>query len=90
MDSAENGIKFPGVHFQICRIPPGVINTPYTTVPHQRICSVAAGKVQIEIGGKDFSIGVHGMWRIRAGEMCKVTNRYYAEAVIHVSTFKEA
>lgn len=83
--TTEAGVKFSGVHFQVIRVPPGSI-APSPDVPYLRVCSVAAGKVQVQVGDSQFSIGAHGMWRIRADEKCTLTNRYYSEAVIHVST----
>jgi hypothetical protein len=83
--SAEAGVKLSGVHFQVIRVAPG-LTAPGPIVPYLRVCSVAAGKVQVRVGGSSFSIGAHGMWRIRAGEVCTLANRHYTEAVIHVST----
>ena len=85
INSAEAGIKLSGVHFQVIRVAPGS-TAPGPDVPYLRVCSVAAGKVRVKVGGKSFSIGAHGMWRIRAGEKCILANRHYSEAVIHVST----
>jgi hypothetical protein len=83
--TTEVGVKFSGVHFQVIRVPPGSI-APSPDVPYLRVCSVAAGKVQVQVGDSQFSIGAHGMWRIRADEKCILANRHYSEAVIHVST----
>jgi hypothetical protein len=83
--TTEAGVKFSGVHFQVIRVPPGSI-APSPNVPYLRVCSVAAGKVQVQVGDSQFSIGAHGMWRIRADEKCTLANRHYSEAVIHVST----
>ena len=83
--SARAGVKLSGVHFQVIRVAPGS-TAPGPDVPYLRVCSVAAGKVRVRVGGNSFSIGAHGMWRIRAGEECTIANRHYSEAVIHVST----
>jgi hypothetical protein len=85
--SAEAGVKLSGVHFQVIRVAPG-LTAPGPIVPYLRVCSVAAGKVLVRVGDSSFSIGAHGMWRIRAGEVCTLANRHYTEAVIHVSTIK--
>lgn len=53
-----------------------------------RICSVAAGKVRVRIEGEnEFSIGHHGMFKVRSGKGCVVQNRLYGDAVLHVSEF---
>jgi glyoxylate utilization-related uncharacterized protein len=83
--TTDAGVKFSGVHFQVIRVPPGS-TAPGPDIPYLRICSVASGKVQVQVGDKQFSIGAHGMWRIRAHEKCTLVNRRYSEAVIHVST----
>jgi hypothetical protein len=43
----------------------------------------------VAMGKETFSIGAHGMWRIRGGEKCEVLNQNYGEAVLHVSSLNK-
>jgi hypothetical protein len=88
IDSSPAGIKFENVHFQLLHIAPGTVNAPYSTVAHNRLCSVAIGKIHVKAGSKEFAIEAHGIWRIRPGQECSVSNPYYSEAIVHVSTFQ--
>lgn len=55
-----------------------------------RVCSVAAGKVRVRVEGEDeFSVGLHGMFKVRAGKACVVQNRLYEDAVLHISEFPD-
>ena len=49
------------------------------------ICSVATGRVEVRVEGEKFSIGEHGMWRVRGGEGCVVRNKGDEEAVVHIT-----
>jgi len=49
-----------------------------------RICSIASGKVRVQTGDEpEFTIGPHGVFKVKAGTSCSVHNRMYADAVLH-------
>lgn len=50
-----------------------------------RICSVASGKVRVKVAGQNFAVGPNGVWKVKSGDVCMVTNRYYLDAVVHIS-----
>lgn len=54
-----------------------------------RFCSVAAGKVMVELeGNMPFLIGPHGMFKLMPEMMAQVSNASEEEAVLHVSALK--
>ena len=51
-----------------------------------RICSVATGKVRVRTGSEpEFTIGPHGMFKIKPGVECTVQNWMYMDAIIHIT-----
>ncbi|KAK4448009.1 hypothetical protein QBC34DRAFT_301814 [Podospora aff. communis PSN243] len=51
-----------------------------------RICSVASGKVRVRTGDEpEFTIGPHGMFKVKPGVGCKVQNWMYMDAILHVT-----
>ncbi|KAK4234912.1 hypothetical protein C8A03DRAFT_18267 [Achaetomium macrosporum] len=49
-----------------------------------RLCSVAVGKVRVKIGNEaEFVVGPHGMFKVKAGTACNVSNGLYLDAVLH-------
>jgi hypothetical protein len=53
--------------------------------------AVATGKVQVEIQGAElFSIGPHGVWKVKPGQECSVRNLLYGDAVLHITTIIDA
>lgn len=55
-----------------------------------RICSLAAGKLSVEFDeGTEFTIGPHGLFKIKPGVACSVQNRLYIDAILHMSTVLE-
>jgi len=55
----------------------------------EMICSVAKGRVEVLVGGRNFSIGEHGMWRVRPSNMCIMQNTGIDRAVLHITAFEE-
>lgn len=54
-----------------------------------RLCSVAAGKVMVELeGNMPFLIGPHGMFKLMPEMIAQVSNASEEEAVLHVSALK--
>ncbi|KAK0744934.1 hypothetical protein B0T21DRAFT_345056 [Apiosordaria backusii] len=51
-----------------------------------RLCSLASGKLRVKIGDEpEFVIGPHGMFKVKAGVSCTVTNRMYIDAIMHTT-----
>ncbi|KAL2018233.1 hypothetical protein VTK56DRAFT_1140 [Thermocarpiscus australiensis] len=50
-----------------------------------RVCTVAAGKVRVKVGDEpEFTIGPHGVFKVKAGMACSIRNRMYIGAVLHI------
>jgi hypothetical protein len=88
IDSVPSGVKFENVHFQLLHLAPGTLDAAFSTIEHNRLCSIAVGRLDIKVGNKEFSLGEHGIWRLRPGEKCSISNPYGIEVVAHVSTFR--
>lgn len=52
-----------------------------------KICSVAKGRVKVDVGGKKFAISEGGMWRLRAGQKCLVANQLGSQGIAAVHVF---
>lgn len=54
-----------------------------------RLCSVAAGKIMVELEGNlPFLLGRHGMFKLMPEMSAEVSNAWEADAVLHVSILK--
>ena len=53
-----------------------------------RSCSVAAGRVEVDLAMAKFDIGESGMWRVKGGESCKVRNVGNEIAEVHVTSMQ--
>ncbi|KAK0641714.1 hypothetical protein B0T16DRAFT_219811 [Cercophora newfieldiana] len=52
----------------------------------KRMCSVATGKVRVQVGDEpEFTIGLHGLFKLKPGVGCRVKNRMYVHAVLHIT-----
>ncbi|KAL2134695.1 hypothetical protein VTI74DRAFT_11099 [Chaetomium olivicolor] len=73
------------VAFRVDTISAGNTLTLEADANQIRLCSVAAGKVSVTIGGEEgFSVGPHGMFKVKPGVACTVKNGLYLEAVVHI------
>jgi len=55
-----------------------------------RVCSIASGKLRVRIDGEsEFTIGPHGLFKVRPGTACSVQNRLYIDAIVHISSLTE-
>lgn len=77
------------VSFNVLTIKPGGSVQFQGHIGKLRVCSVAAGKLQVKMGTHDFVIGPNGMFKVPAGESAVITNRLYLDSVLHVSSVKE-
>ncbi|KAK3905967.1 hypothetical protein C8A05DRAFT_30204 [Staphylotrichum tortipilum] len=72
------------VHFRVDTILSGATLQLAAEPDTTRLCSVAAGKVRVAMGSeKEFVVGPHGMFKLRAGVGCVVRNGMYLDAVVH-------
>jgi hypothetical protein len=50
------------------------------------ICSVASGKVRVQVGAEpEFIMGAHGMFKLKAGIKGTIQNWMYVDAVLHIT-----
>lgn len=55
-----------------------------------RYCSLATGKLRICVEDQpDFTIGPHGMFKIKPGLKVWVQNRLYVDAVLHIASHED-
>jgi len=93
--SRPNGVSLGTTKFQVIQLGPskkhtlstsgGVGGGGHGSSKSEMICSVATGRVEVRVEGEKFSIGEHGMWRVRGGEGCVVRNKGDEEAVVHIT-----
>lgn len=50
------------------------------------MCVLIAGQLKVRISGEEFIIGVGGQFRVDPGVGCTVTNRYYIDAMLQITT----
>ncbi|KAH7324036.1 hypothetical protein BKA65DRAFT_481810 [Rhexocercosporidium sp. MPI-PUGE-AT-0058] len=88
LQARPRGITISGIKFQVLNILSGTEQELSLLVDKEgfKICSVAKGRVTVSLGTKKFTIGEGGMFRVRGGEKCVVTNQLnlHAIAVVHV------
>lgn len=77
------------VSFNVLTIKPGGSVQFQANIGKLRVCSLAAGKLQVKMGPHDFAIGPNGMFKVRDSDFAVVTNRLYLDSVLHVSSVKE-
>ncbi|KAK4185854.1 hypothetical protein QBC35DRAFT_438595 [Podospora australis] len=52
-----------------------------------RICSLARGKLRVNIGEEpEFTIGAHGMFKVKPGQAASVLNRCYIDVVLQITS----
>ncbi|KAL2166906.1 hypothetical protein VTG60DRAFT_2045 [Thermothelomyces hinnuleus] len=72
------------VGFRVDTIQPGDKLLLDAEADKTRLCSVAAGKVRVSIGGEpEFVLGPHGLFKVRPGAACTVRNELSFDAVLH-------
>lgn len=55
-----------------------------------RYCSLASGKLRVRVEQQpEFTIGPHGMFKVRRGLKALVQNRLYVDSVLHIASHKE-
>ncbi|RFU78219.1 hypothetical protein TARUN_4013 [Trichoderma arundinaceum] len=80
----------PGVSFHTITLKPGHPHHWLKEANTTRSCAVASGKITVKMEGEQpFKLGKNGLVVIRPGESCTVSNRLYADAVLHCTTFED-
>ncbi|OBS20130.1 hypothetical protein FPOA_11852 [Fusarium poae] len=79
------------VSFNVIVLKPGSSSHWKVEDAKLRTCSVAAGKVVVTIGDQEqtFNLGPNGVFIVRPGQACKVTNRLYLDSVLHCTTIND-
>ncbi len=55
-----------------------------------RVCSIAVGKLSVHINDEpEFIIGPHGMFKVKPGASCAMTNRLYIDSTLHTIVLQE-
>ncbi|KAG7103222.1 hypothetical protein HYQ44_017310 [Verticillium longisporum] len=78
------------VSFNVVAVKPGCTTQWEAMEGRLRVCSVATGKLKVQMDGAEFQLGPNSMWKIRPGSKCLATNRLYTDAALHVTTITEA
>jgi hypothetical protein len=78
------------INFQALSIPSGRVHQIPADSSKTRICNLSSGKLAVQIGKDDFVIGSQGIFKIAPGVACTLTNRCYADVVLHVTSVNEA
>lgn len=77
--------------FRVDVIPGGTTRRFESMVDEMRFCSVASGKLVVNIDGEPgFIIGPNGMFKIRSGVSCSVQNKLYDSATLHIGALTES
>ncbi|KAH8805834.1 hypothetical protein F5884DRAFT_755387 [Xylogone sp. PMI_703] len=83
-----NGVKLDDFTFQVRELKEG-LNFQLPEIQQEtcvRICSVATGRVQVQLSAAKFNIGANGMWRVRSDEGCIISNCGSGTAAVHITT----
>ena len=81
---------YPGIGFHVIVLKPGLTHRWQATREKLRVCSIASGKVQVQMEGKaDFALGPNGMFTLNPKAACVITNRQYVDATIHVTVVED-
>ncbi|KAM7208340.1 hypothetical protein V8F20_001318 [Naviculisporaceae sp. PSN 640] len=80
-----------GVSFLATHIASGTIHKLEPDKTKLRICTLANGKLRITVDGEpEFVIGANGMFKLSPGKGCKILNKAYVDAVLHVTSVEGA
>ncbi|KAL0943192.1 uncharacterized protein CTRU02_201078 [Colletotrichum truncatum] len=75
------------IAFNVLVIKPGASHQWTEEEDKVRICSLAVGKVNVNLGKTEpFQIGPNGMFKLKPGVACLIENRMYIDAVVHVTS----
>lgn len=78
------------MHFEVKTIRSGNSLQLEADSTKARYCSLASGKLRIRIDEQpEFTIGPHGMFKIKPGLKACVQNRLYIDSVLHIVSHKD-
>lgn len=55
-----------------------------------RMCTLASGKLRVAVGDDRFTMGPHGMFKVKPGTSFLVENRLYIDAYLHITALHNA
>ncbi|KAK4096074.1 hypothetical protein N658DRAFT_56629 [Parathielavia hyrcaniae] len=78
------------INFQALSIPSGRVHQIPADKTKTRVCTLAMGKLAVQVVKDEFVIGSQGSFKIAAGVACTVTNRGYADVVLQITSVNGA
>ncbi|KAL1839549.1 hypothetical protein VTJ49DRAFT_1412 [Mycothermus thermophilus] len=78
-----------GVTFQTVELPPGESLRWAPERSGTRICSVARGVLVVKLPESEFRIASNGVWKVKQGMECSVSNPFMVSAMIHVTAMED-
>lgn len=76
----------PEVSFRVETIRSGRVLDFAAEPTRLRYCSLANGKLRVSVDGQpEFTIGTHGVFKIKPGVKAWVQNRLYIDTVLHIN-----
>ncbi|KAM7220454.1 hypothetical protein V8F06_004233 [Rhypophila decipiens] len=80
-----------GISFVATHIPSGTVHRFVPDETKLRMCTLANGKLRVTVDGEpEFAIGTHGVFKLSPGKGCRIVNRAYVDAVLHVTSVEGA
>ncbi|KAK3291210.1 uncharacterized protein B0H64DRAFT_44584 [Chaetomium fimeti] len=76
------------INFQAITVTSGRVHHFSADPTKTRMCTLASGKLRVQVGGDDFVVGSQGIFKIVPGTACTVTNRCYMDLVLHVTSLR--
>jgi glyoxylate utilization-related uncharacterized protein len=77
------------INFQATSIPSGRVHQIPADATGTRICTLVNGKLTVQVGKDEFVIGSQGIFKIAPDTACTLTNRCYADVVLHITAVNE-
>ncbi|KAH6640244.1 hypothetical protein F5144DRAFT_88768 [Chaetomium tenue] len=76
------------INFQAITVTSGQVHRFPADETRTRMCTLASGKLRVQVGGDEFVVGSQGIFKITPGTVCTVTNRCYVDLVLHVTSLR--
>lgn len=76
------------INFQAITLTSGQVHQFQADETKTRMCTLASGKLRVQVGGDEFVVGSQGIFKITPGTVCTVTNRCYTDLVLHVTSLR--
>ncbi|KAH6843364.1 hypothetical protein B0I37DRAFT_216685 [Chaetomium sp. MPI-CAGE-AT-0009] len=78
----------PNINFQAITVTSGRVHHFSADETKTRMCTLASGKLRVQVGSDEFVVGSQGIFKIAPGAVCTVTNRCYMDLVLHVTSLR--